>query len=232
MKIVITCRTRDEEKNIEKFLRCHQWADKILILDGGSEDKTVEIASNYPKTEVRHYGERVYRGNSWINPCMQMVNVLLEWADEEEKADWIIYDDCDCVPNVELQKIARSTMENCKSNFVLTNRIYIYKKDWYFDWLSGALNNWGVGTWAWRGGIGMRANNYTSIHHTFTIDDFTDACEIHHPACRLHYFCQSDEDIEKKLQMGRIFDSPKIMNPVDFAGQLIPIAPYMIDEEK
>ncbi|GAH78398.1 unnamed protein product, partial [marine sediment metagenome] len=46
MKIMATTRTRNEEKNIARFVMSYQWADKVLIADGGSTDDTVKIAKN------------------------------------------------------------------------------------------------------------------------------------------------------------------------------------------
>lgn len=231
MRIIATCRVRDEEKNIERFLRTHQWADKILIADGGSTDRTIEIASAYPKTEVRNYDNKIFRGNKWFNPVMPMINFLLDWAENEEHADWISFDDADCVPNVVMQKTVREFMENCSGDFILSNRVYVFGTTTYSIDMSLEARGWLGGIWAWRGGIGMRTDNVNSIHQTFSIKDQSNACEMQHPACRLHYFCQTDEDIEKKLDLYRIFDTPTVRNPLLYAGHLAPLKDYMITEE-
>ena len=46
-KISVVMIVQDEEKKIEATLRSVTWADEIVIVDGGSKDKTVEIASRY-----------------------------------------------------------------------------------------------------------------------------------------------------------------------------------------
>ena len=47
MKIVATTRTRNEADNIERFVMSYQWADKILIADGGSIDNTHKILKHF-----------------------------------------------------------------------------------------------------------------------------------------------------------------------------------------
>ena len=42
MKIVATCRTLNEEANIERFCESYsQFADQIIVADGGSTDRAV-----------------------------------------------------------------------------------------------------------------------------------------------------------------------------------------------
>ena len=46
-KISVILIAKDEEKNIESVLKSVDWADEIVIVDAGSEDKTVDIAKKY-----------------------------------------------------------------------------------------------------------------------------------------------------------------------------------------
>src|SRR4030042_2469132 len=227
-KIICTCRVRNERYNIERFLRTYKWADKILILDGGSEDTTVEMASAYPKTEVRFYDNQIHKDGKVFNPVMPMINFLLDWAENEEHADWIIFDDADCVPNIIMQKTAREFMENCTGDFILSNRVYVYGTTQYFEELSLEKQGWLGGIWAWRGGLGMRTDNIDTIHQTFSIKDLSNACAMQHPACRLHYFCQTEEDIQKKLDLYRTFDRPDVIHPLSYGGELLPLKDYMV----
>ena len=63
MKVIATVRTRNEERNVERFCRSYQWTDKILIADGESEDNTVAIAREIPKVEVRTFSEWIPMDN-------------------------------------------------------------------------------------------------------------------------------------------------------------------------
>lgn len=46
-KISVVIITKNEEKNIERCLKSCLWADEIVILDSGSEDRTLEICRKY-----------------------------------------------------------------------------------------------------------------------------------------------------------------------------------------
>ena len=39
--------TKNEAENIERCLKSVAWADEIIIVDSGSTDRTIEIASEY-----------------------------------------------------------------------------------------------------------------------------------------------------------------------------------------
>ena len=88
MKIVATCRTLNEEKNIERFCMSYTWVDKVLIADGGSTDRTKEIANLFYNVEVRDFSERVERNGVWRNPHGKHINFLIDWAKEE--GAWIV----------------------------------------------------------------------------------------------------------------------------------------------
>jgi glycosyltransferase involved in cell wall biosynthesis len=44
--------TLDEEPNLTRTLDALHWADRVLVVDSGSRDRTVEIARSYPNVEV------------------------------------------------------------------------------------------------------------------------------------------------------------------------------------
>ena len=67
MRIVVIARTRNEKKNIASFIQSYQWADRILVADGGSEDETVWLASQMNKTKVRKFDKKIELENGyWI----------------------------------------------------------------------------------------------------------------------------------------------------------------------
>lgn len=61
--------TLNEEDNIRRVLDSLQSLDEIIIVDSGSQDKTVEIAKSYPKVriEVRHFDNYINQKNFCIN---------------------------------------------------------------------------------------------------------------------------------------------------------------------
>ncbi len=53
-KISAVLITRNEEKNIKRCLESIKWVDEIIIVDGESADKTVEIARSYGAKVINH----------------------------------------------------------------------------------------------------------------------------------------------------------------------------------
>ena len=58
MRVIVLARTLNEERNIARFCRCYARADAILVADGGSTDRTVDIARQFENVEVRQFRER------------------------------------------------------------------------------------------------------------------------------------------------------------------------------
>ena len=56
--------TWNEEENIGRTLSCLSWLDKIIIIDSGSTDKTLEIISAYPAARV-FYRKFDTHANQW-----------------------------------------------------------------------------------------------------------------------------------------------------------------------
>ena len=47
MTLSVAIITRDEERNIEGCLDSVKWADEIVVVDGGSSDRTQELARRF-----------------------------------------------------------------------------------------------------------------------------------------------------------------------------------------
>ena len=81
--------------NEEKFIRyaldsCLEWVDEVVIVDGGSKDKTLQIISSYQSDKITVYHED--------NPPMFHINK--QKAIERATSDWILQLDADeAVPN-------------------------------------------------------------------------------------------------------------------------------------
>ncbi|WP_295771191.1 glycosyltransferase family 2 protein [uncultured Mucilaginibacter sp.] len=80
--------TKNEEPNIKRVLDKLIWAEKVVILDSGSTDQTLEIVSQYANTEV------VYRPfDSFAKQCNYGLSLLTgEWVLSLD-ADYVLTDD-------------------------------------------------------------------------------------------------------------------------------------------
>lgn len=92
---------KNEEKNIQRFLESLQSMNcEIIILDTGSTDKTLEIASKYP-CKIYHF--------DWINDFSAARN----YASSLASNDWVLFIDCDeFVTEVNPSLISAMTKEN------------------------------------------------------------------------------------------------------------------------
>lgn len=151
MKIIAILRTLNEERHIKNFCNGYDWCDKILMADGGSVDRTVALASEFPNVEVRYFEQCVPLGNgSFMNPEPAHVNFLVKWA-EGLHPDWIVFDDADSYPSPALYRDARAILEETNSNVkkdrlvsVSVKRLYMWGPDHYFP---KATQGWA--RWAW-----------------------------------------------------------------------------------
>lgn len=144
MKIVVIVRTLNEEINIAEFCEGYSFADSILVADGGSTDSTRNIANLIENVRVRMFSERQYLPNGlFMNPEPAHINFLIDWA-IDERADWIILDDCDDWPTPALQRNARAIFEETDESMVFIDRLYIWRETQYLP-----KCNVSPALWAW-----------------------------------------------------------------------------------
>ena len=230
MKIITCVRVRDEERNLARFCRDYAWADAILIADGGSIDSSKAIANTFPNTLVRDFEEKVYGDNGiWRNPECRHINFLLDWARELD-ADWIIFDDCDSFPTVDLQKVARKKFEEATEmgkSTILAHHIYLYGKDQWFPALTKEVGF----MWSWKANNPIRARDEEEWGIIFEHLPIPEDCySLDCPYSLLHDFCPSPEIIEKKLKFyrenGRMSPTP---HPLEMGGRLASLESWMTD---
>lgn len=217
MKIVLTLKSRDEEKNIQNVLDSYDWVDQILLADGGSVDRTVEIASKNPKVVVRDFHEKYYRDDgSWRNHEGKHLNFLFQWA-EDEKADWIIHEDCDGTINSNLMRDARRILEESVADTVYACRLYVYGKDKHFKKMSFINDQWQTSIWAWRVSLGIRAEEVQRHITINNLDRYTKQ-EILPPYCLLHNFAPDEETIMRKVNEYKV-EAPTAVHPREIYGE-------------
>lgn len=228
LKIIVIVRTMNEEKYIEPFCSSYVWADKILVADGGSTDDTVKFASLYDFVEVREFPTIVEKNGHHFNPQGRHVNFLIDWAIEEEGADWIIFDDCDSLPNYALKQQGRLLIETAHYNnyeAVFLYRLYLWGLDKYFP----LLNEPGQSIWAWRSDVDVRAREIGEEDGGMTIENIPERENrfyIEPPVCLLHYTWPDEEATKTKLEFYRAVHGEHIKHPLEFAGPLKELPDY------
>jgi glycosyltransferase involved in cell wall biosynthesis len=233
VKIYTILRTRNEEKNLDRFICSYLLAgvDKILIADGGSTDDTVSIAKNYwmSGVEVRNYTDRVYGLNGlWRNGEGKHLNYLIDWA-LGDGADWVILQDCDCVPNKLLQESLRREIEfaECDSLKVIqATLIYMYGQDQYFP----ELNKPGPSLYAWHKDSGIRFSEVDPWNVDLVSQEpiKRGTFDIPLPACCLHYFCPDPETMVAKHNFYKNSgQQPSHLLPTESCGPLESIQDWM-----
>jgi len=121
-KISVALATFNEEKNIGECLESvKDLADEIVVVDGTSTDKTVEIA--------RKYGAKVIVTNN-----QPIFHINKQKAIDKCRGDWILQLDADERVTLELAKEIKSTIE--QSNNETINAYFIPRKNYFLGhWL-------------------------------------------------------------------------------------------------
>jgi hypothetical protein len=219
LRIVVAVRCFNEEKNIEGFMRGYDFADEIVVSDGGSTDDSVSILSRYSKVHLLNFdGRETVDGHTW-NPDAPHMNFVLDSA-KELKPDWLIFDDMDCHPNDTLRDSARSLLERCSQSQVNVFRLYMWGEDKYFP----KMNNWFHpdyrSLWTWRPAeIDIHADPIQKHGTMVGLSDNPYGIEL--PACLLHRSWHPDT-IEQKMKHYTAMGL-RMEHPLSFAGEPEPL---------
>jgi glycosyltransferase involved in cell wall biosynthesis len=237
MKIVACIRTLNEEDHIQKCCEAYQFCDQILIADGGSTDRTVEIAKFYPKVEVRYFTKMVECSNGiWRNPDGEHLQFLYDWA-VAEGADWTIAQDCDQRPNKYLKENIRDILSISVKDFILVTQIYVIGGDAYLPRLSRDGDTWWQGLWAWRTNIHLKVIDRMP-HFEFSLDGVKsfDVPKLNRhqtllpPYCFMHFGWETEDMIQKHLEYYRKSNLiPQMRHPLSFGGMPEPLLEWMIE---
>lgn len=214
MNIVVAVRCYNEKDNIERFLRAYDFADHIVVSDGGSTDGSIEMLQNRPKVHLYHYANfEMISGIRW-NPDGMHMNYVLNVAKNYDP-DWLILDDMDDIPNRDLKNNARSILETCDKVQVNAFRLYMWGDDRYFPKMNNYFDPIYRSLWAWRPKhIDIRADE--AIRHGTIIGVTDDHYGIELPNCLLHYSWRP-ETVEAKMRRYNKLRLP-MHHPLNFAG--------------
>lgn len=224
MKIVVIVRTREEERNIERFCKGYGFADHILVADANSQDRTRELALRFPNVRVRIFDEKVELQNGYKrNKHSEQINFLIDWA-YILQPDWVIFDDCDCWPNANLKAYVRTFLNESPFPFAYVERFYLYKDTKWFPQMTPDTS-----LWAWKPETGMRCLPDTeTCHQRFNQRPGRgERLNIERPHVLLHNPWQDDEMIEKKLKFYRESGLiPGMLHPLQIGGILQTLPEY------
>ena len=235
--IVATARTRNNGNIISRFCEAYQGvADLILLADGGSTDDTVAVAESFANVEVLHFNEQMdVKGGYRINPQGRHVNFLINAA-IERGADWITFDDSDCVPNFLLRTDAKKFFADTGAPAIFLRRVYFWGSREIFP----KLHKPNTSLWAFRAELPIRADETDPWHLTMRLSPHKnlaplrpDARHIEFPYCLLHYSWPSPKEAEAKITWYRESGvQPRCMSPLHWAGPIEPAEWFMDTKDR
>lgn len=128
MKLSVVIIVKNEEEMIGDCLESIRWAEEIVLLDGGSTDKTLKIAKNY---SVRIVNQKVKDMDyaAWRNQGL-----------EEAQGEWILYLDVDERITPLLKEEIQQTIDNRQQTaYAIPRRNFLLGKElkhggWYPDY--------------------------------------------------------------------------------------------------
>ncbi len=119
--------TTNNEKTIKRCLDSLRELDEVLVIDGGSTDRTLEIASKYPNV-------RIYK-NPWPGYAKQR-----NFAMSKIKTDWFFLIDADMQATPELIKEIKATINSPKYEAYYISYYNLFLDSWPLiggEWFPG-----------------------------------------------------------------------------------------------
>lgn len=123
LPVSVLVHTLNEEKNIRNCLETVKWADEIVLIDMYSDDRTVEIASEF--TDKIYYHERM----GYADPARQ-------FALEKASNTWILIIDADELVPLKLKEKLETIIAEDLGDIISIPRINYFfgKKMGYTGW--------------------------------------------------------------------------------------------------
>lgn len=224
MNIVVAVRCFNEERHVNRFINGYSFADKIVISDGGSTDRSVELIKNHPlyesKIQLLNFDHHVVvNGHRWNEDAPHM-NFVLDAA-KALKPKWLIFDDMDDVPTKVLREVAREVFmaaDAFRDVQVNAFRLYLWGDTQYFPYMNRDFHDDYTSLWAWKPSeIDIHAD--PNVHHG-TLVGLTDKnlFKLKPPYCLLHK-SYSPETIDAKLERYNSLGLT-MLHPLETNGEL------------
>lgn len=229
MKIVVAVRCYNEQKHIERFMKGYEFADQIVVSDGGSTDDSVSILRKYEgdKVKVIEYGNyEIVAGHRW-NPDAMHMNYVLNAA-KELKPDWLIFDDMDDVPNIFLRENARDIIEKVwEQPQINAFRLYLWGDTGkFFPKMNNNFDINYVSLWAWSPKVvDIKADE--NIRHGTLVGLFDNPFSLVPPYCLLHKSWYP-ETVDAKVERYNKLGLPT-QHPFEYAGELADLPEWAVE---
>jgi glycosyltransferase involved in cell wall biosynthesis len=223
VNIVVAVRCLNEEKNIERFLHGYDFADSIVVSDGGSTDDSLNLLSKNKKVIIHNYDvvEKFPTGCSW-NPDNPHINFVLEKA-KKLSPDWLILDDMDDVPTYTLRRNARKVLEHTSKSQVNAFRLYMWGDREFFPYMNRDFDKDYLALWAWRPDeLDIYADEQK--HHATYRGISSDYEELKVPMALLHKSWHPDTIDDKVKWYNSV--GIKTSHPFNFAGKPKRLPPW------
>lgn len=226
MNIVVAARCLNEARNIDRFLQGYSFADHILVSDGGSTDGSLDLLKGRKNVTVIKFdfGE-IINGEFW-NTDSHHFEYLISQAKSIFHPDFILFDDVDDVPNLELRKQAREIIETCGKPQINAFRLYMWGNAEFFPKMNGDFHPDYLSMWGWNPNeLDVHAD--TDTRHLTLTGLTTDFHRIMPPLCLLHR-SWNPSTIQAKIDRYNALDMPHL-HPLEFAGEPQPLPDFAVE---
>lgn len=200
MLISVTVRCLNEKELLPIFIRNHQFADEIIICDGGSTDGSRELvrgASALGDTEVRleDFSEKVQGiSGGWRNPEGRHVNFAIDQC----RGEWIWLTEMDAIPTNQLQGEVRGIIKGGCLPAIGTVLYYLAPRKMGHPYEHYPVLIAGHGLTCWHRSLNVRAvEEYDFTPHV----PFEKPMELlESPLARVHLSWVSEEVVQRKIK--------------------------------
>lgn len=224
MNIVTAVRCLNEMRHLDRFIRGYEFSDTIVISDGGSTDGSVEFIKSHPlygsKIQLLNFEHHVIENGEYFSEDAPHMNFVLDAA-KELNPDFLIFDDCDCVPTRSLRESARDIFQEVyelQDYQINAFRLYLWgDSGLYFPKMNNHFTPDYTSLWAWQPSKRDIHADETIRHGTLVGLSEQNLFKLKTPYSLLHKSWYPDT-IDAKVRRYNNLGLP-MNHPKDFAGQ-------------
>jgi len=193
MLISVGVRCLNEEELLPLFLANHQFADEIIICDGGSSDRSQEIATADPKVRWVDFPMRISGlQGGWRNPEGQHVNATLQAM----QGQWLWLTEMDAIPTLELQQDIVDAVR-CAGYLAVASSLYYiapHRQGRGYEHYPALLK--GPGMTCWHRSLNLRADPHSDFSPIIRYEGRW--LVLQPPLARVHLSWRTEEVLRRK----------------------------------